>query len=114
MNCTKLSNREFIFICIRLLAEQKKLGDEDLDILIDTKSCMEKFNCSFPIFLEIPCRNNKQKQSPYYGLGIQKYYTEQVKINDRTFLITNQWFNMNKEDSGKKSSFLSWILAKMN
>lgn len=114
MNHIKLSNREFIFICIRLLNEQKKLGDEDLNILIDTKSCAEKFNSSFPILLEIPYRDNRQNQSPYYGSGIQKYYTEQIKINGRIFLITNQWYNTNKENSENRSPFLSWILAKLN
>jgi hypothetical protein len=109
-----LGNREFIFTCIKLLTDQDKISDDDLYVLTDAKSCKEKFNCVFPILLEIFEESNREDLSSYYGLGIKKYYVEQANINGRFFLVTNQWYNANKNNPNNKSPFLSWMLSKLS
>lgn len=114
VNRLTLGNREFVFTCIQLLSEQNKIDDEDLYILTDIKGCKENFNCVFPILLEIPEGSDIEDLHSYYGQCIKKYYIEQIKINGRTFLVTNQWYNANKNDPDNKSPFLSWMLKKLN
>ena len=97
-----LSNKDFIFTCLRIMKEQDLLNEENLNILQSKDLCRSK--CGFPsyaILMEVNFSLSYMQQC--YVSGNNRYYPNQFELGEKQYYVCNNWY------PEYRSKFVEWL-----
>jgi hypothetical protein len=106
-----LPNKEFAFECLNILIESNKLKDQHLETLLDKDKISRTMHCNytFPILREVS-KDTYVSDEYRYENGYARYYPDVIFINNRAFIVSNDWYckgKSNKRDN--RTPFVRWI-----
>jgi len=99
-----LSNKDFIFACLKIMEEQGLLNEENLAILTSKELCHSK--CGFPIYailMEVNLSLSYTQQC--YISGINRYYPNQFELGEKQYYVCNNWY------PEYRSKFVEWLAS---
>jgi len=107
-NVLKLKNKEFAFYCLDQLKNDLSANDERVTKLTNKGYCKDKFDMNYPILQEVNRFGTINNDLFRDSVGNRRYYPETIILNDKRFIVCNDWYYGNKRDT--RTEFAKWCL----
>ena len=112
-----MTNKRFATTCFELLIRANVLDDTTLNQLINPEWCQRTFEMTGnkPILKEIPNEFTEEELRKYQfdGTHQQRFYPNVIKMNGRSFIITNYWYGKDTRIQDNRTPFMDWVLNKI-
>ena len=104
----ELENKEFAVETIKILRDNDCFTAEVLSILLSKEKSSSILKNWFPILVEITTLDQKDALIRDEN-GRNRYYPEEIIINENRYVITNNWYYGGQKDRDTRTPFVEWI-----
>lgn len=104
-------NKEFALETIHILQKHGALNDENIKILLSKEKSSTILKNSFPILIRIDENATAEEKNGQLKdtNGRSRYYSDEIKIGDSIFAITNNWYYESQNGRDTRTPYVKWI-----
>lgn len=104
-----LRNKEFAFACIDMLKTSSTL-ETDLACLLDSNFCKLNLKHSFAILKDATGKTSEEIRALVRDShGNRRYYERVLMANNRTYVISNDWYGLGMHGRDNRTPFVNWV-----
>lgn len=109
----KMKNKEFAFETINILKKYNGFTEENIDIMLSREESSRTLKNTYAILREVPENYSKEELSELTkdNTGRYRYYSDVFNIKDKKYVITNDWYN---DDKDNRTPYVDWIKTIIN
>lgn len=106
-----LDNKPFALETVRILEAGNAYSDENISLLLSKEKSSQILKNSFPIFTEVPINATESDLANTANdkSGKRRYYPNIFEINEKKYLITNNWYYKGENGLDTRTPYVEWI-----